>query len=168
MGECASSKYKLKEFKIYFHNDCDSFKSLAVCYRETTNFKFLDSLPGMIVFSVSKSTFSSEALKFILLYRKNMLSNIDFACMIDHMLSRYPDIDIIAGDFNEDGFNMPGNLSSKLLNYEQIVKEPTQIDGRMIDQIYISKNVPFVKTCIIKHIHFSDHDATTCKFEIIK
>ena len=113
IGECASCPNdKLNDFKIYFHNDSDSFKSLAVCYRETVNFEFLDCLPGMIAFSVSKHTFSSETLKFILLYRKNLLSNIEFAYMIDYMLSRYPDIDIIAGDFNEDGFNMPGNLSS--------------------------------------------------------
>ena len=85
--------------------------------------------------------------------------------MIQHILSRHPDTDIITGDFNEDGFNMSQGVSSKLYNFEQVVLEPTQIDGRMLDQIYVSKNITFIKACLIKHVHFSDHDATICKFE---
>ena len=85
--------------------------------------------------------------------------------MIEHIFSIHTDIDIVAGDFNEDGFNMPQNASSKLNNYNQVVNFPTQIDGRMLDQVYIRKNVNFCTSCIIKHIYFSDHNATICKFE---
>ena len=162
----SSSYEKIKDFNIYFHNDnSDTFKSLAVCYRDTLNFEYIDSLPGMLVFSVRKKSFMYKAFKFILLYKKNCLTQNNFAYMIEHILSRYPDIDIITGDFNDDGFNMSLNVLSKLISYEQLVTEPTQIDGKMLDQIYVNKNGSYIKTCFVKHIHFSDHDATICKLE---
>ena len=162
-----STHSQLQEFTIYHHNDdCDTFKSLAVCYRQSLSFEYIDSLPGMMVFSVCKGSFSSESLKFILLYRKNSLSNRDFGCMIEHLLSRHPDTSIITGDFNEDGFDMSQDVSMKLCNFEQLVLEPTQVNGRMLDQIYVSKYITFKKACLVKHIYFSDHDATICNFEV--
>ena len=101
----------------------------------------------------------------MLLYKKNCLSQNDFAYMLQHMLSQYPDIDIIVGDFNEDGFSMPQIVLSQLVNYDQLITEPTQISGRVLDQIYVSKTIVFKSTCLIKHVHFSDHDATVCKLE---
>ena len=89
----------------------------------------------------------------------------NFAYLLEHMLSQYPDIDIITGDFNEDGLSMPQNVLSKLLNYNQVITEPTQISGKMLDQIYIKNTISFKNTCMVKHIHFSDHDATVCKLE---
>ena len=167
MKNSISSSYdKIKDFNIYFHDDeSDTFRSLAVCYRDTLDFEYIDSIPGLLVFSVRKNTFMSKTFKFILLYKKNCLTHNDFAYMLEHMLSQYQDIDIITGDFNEDSFNMPQNVLSKLISYEQVVTEPTQIDGRILDQIYVNKNAPLDKTCIVKHIHFSDHDATMCKLE---
>ena len=166
MDDVTSLSYdKLNKFKIHFHNDSDTYVSLAVCYRETIDFKYVDSRPGMLIFSICKNSFLSETLKVVLLYKKNNLSPADFAYMIEHIFSVHTDIDIVAGDFNEDGFNMPQNVSSKLNNYNQVVNFPTQIDGRMLDQVYVRKNVNFCTSCLIKHIYFSDHDATFCKFE---
>ena len=99
----------------------------------------------------------------MLLYKKNCISQTDFAYM--HILFRYPDIDIIVGDFNEDGFNMPQVVLSQLVNYDQLITEPTQISGRVLDQIYVNKNLDFDSFWLLKHVHFSDHDATVCKLE---
>ena len=163
----SSSYDKIKDFNIYFHDDeSDSFRSLAVCYRDTLNFEYIDSIPGLLVFSVQKDTFMSKRIKFMLLYKKNCLSQNDFAYMLQHMLSRYPDIDIIVGDFNEDGLSMPQIVLSQLVNYDQLITEPTQINGRVLDQIYVNKTIIFKSTCLIKHVHFSDHDATVCKLEL--
>ena len=106
-----------------------------------------------------------KTFKFILFYKNNCLTHNDFAYMLEHILSHYQVIDIVTGDFNEDSFNMLQNVLSKLISYEQVVTEPTQIYVRILDQIYVNKNVSFDKTCIVKHIYFSDHAAIICKLE---
>ena len=168
MEDNVSSFYdKIKDFNIYFHNDhSDSFRSLAVCYRDTLDYQYVDSIPGVLVFTVQKLSFSSKRIKFMLLYKKNCISQTDFAYMLYHILFRYPDIDIIVGDFNEDGFNMPQVLLSQLNSYNQLIKEPTQISGRVLDQIYVNKKLDFDSFWLLKHVHFSDHDATVCKLEV--
>lgn len=114
----------------------------------------------MVVFSILKSSFASQHITIMLLYRKNNLSSRDFAYMINHLLSRCPNVDIITGDFNENGFNMSQIVLTQLTNFEQLVNDPTEIDGKMLDQIYVSKGRFLNISCLLKHIHFSDHDAT--------
>ncbi len=75
-------------------------------------------------------------------------------------------IDAIIGDFNYNHFDqIPDYLEEVFLNYKQIVTKPTQISGGLLDPIYIHKSVTFSKRNLIKHLYFSDHDATFCLFE---
>ena len=55
---------------------------------------------------------------------------------------------------------------TQLVNYDQLIAEPTQISGRVLDQIYVNKNLDFHSFWLLKHVHFSDHDATVCKLEV--
>ena len=81
-------------------------------------------------------------------------------------MSYCKNIDVILGDLNFNYFDeIPGHVKDAFLNFEQVVSEPTQISGGLLDQIYINKDVSFSTKSLIKHIYFSDHDATVCTFE---
>ena len=72
-------------------------------------------------------------------------------------------IQIILGDFNINAFeeNKNKKLKELLINYNQILEEPTHISGSLIDQVFIKKilqdQIDIHAT--IKNTHFSDHDA---------
>ena len=51
-------------------------------------------------------------------------------------------IDIILGDFNINVLGKPvATLSSALTNFIQIVKEPTDLSGSLIDHVYIRQHL---------------------------
>ena len=89
MNYSLSSSYdKINEFNIYFHNDeSDTFRSLAVCYRNILNFEYIDCGPGLIVFSIQKNTFDSKTIKFMLLYKKNCMTQNNFAYLLEHIIT---------------------------------------------------------------------------------
>ena len=75
-------------------------------------------------------------------------------------------VDVILGDFNFNGLDdIPQQVTDAFFNFEQIILEPTQISGGLLDQIYINRSVSFSKQTLIKYLYFSDHDATFCLFE---
>ena len=72
-------------------------------------------------------------------------------------------IHIILGDFNINAFeeNKNKKLKEVLINYNQILEEPTHISGSLIDQVYIKKifqdQIDIHTT--IKNTHAEIHDA---------
>ena len=156
----------LNGFTVYFQNSKDKFSSIAACYKVGITFEVEYSLPGLLVFTVCKSSFSAVKIRFLFIYRKKEIPLSDFTYTISHVISYCKTIHIILGDFNFNGFdNMPENIRHALLNFEQIISEPTQISGGLLDQIYVNRAVAFSKQTLIKHVYFSDHDATVCLFE---
>ena len=156
----------LQDFKFDFCNEEDKFRSLAVCYRNEIAFKIVVAYVGFMVFSVCKQKYSSLPIKGLLIYKKNNMSDNEFAYLLNHVFSRNTDIDIILGDINLDGFAMPNVISNVLNEFDLIVKEPTQLSGKMLDQIYVKKNIDCKVKTLIKNIYFSDHDAVTCQLTI--
>ena len=85
--------------------------------------------------------------------------------MINHFLSQTEDnIQLILGDFNYNAFVKDANINKLfevLINYQQVIDQPTHISGSLIDQVYIKKT--FLDQIdihsIVKNIYFSDHDA---------
>ena len=61
--------------------------------------------------------------------------------ILNHVLSRMEDnILIILGNFNINAFEENKNKKVQvLINYIQILEEPTHISGSLIDQVYIKK-----------------------------
>ena len=156
----------LDGFTVHFQNSEDKFSSIAVCYKVGITFEVEYSLPGLLVFTVCKSSFSGRKIRFLFTYRKKDLPLSDFTGTIHHVNSYCNNVDVILGDFNFNGLdNIPQQVTDAFLNFEQIILEPTQISGGLLDQIYINRSVSFSKQTLIKHLYFSDHDATFCLFE---
>ena len=71
-------------------------------------------------------------------------------------------IDILLGDFNIDSFDSDASakLHDILYNYKLMVKEPTPLDGALLDHAYLHKLFPSKNVnAVVKNIYFSDHDA---------
>ena len=68
---------------------------------------------------------------------------------------------IILGNFNINFIEQNSQISHLLLDYVQIVSEPTQTSGSLLDHVYIERNIldtMDVKT-YVNTIYFSDHNA---------
>ena len=71
-------------------------------------------------------------------------------------------IHILLGDFNIDAFDSDAcaKLHGILSNYRVVVKEPTHLDGALLDHVYLHKLFPSKNVnVVVKNISFSDHDA---------
>ena len=71
-------------------------------------------------------------------------------------------IDILLGDFNIDAFD--SDASAKLHDivsyYRLVVKEPTHLDGALLDHVYLHKLFPSKNVnAVVKNVYFSGHDA---------
>ena len=76
--------------------------------------------------------------------------------------SKWYIVNILQGDFNIDAFDSDPCVKRHdiLSNYRFLVKEPTHLDGALLDHVYLyklflSKNVD----AFAKDIYFSDYDA---------
>ena len=83
-------------------------------------------------------------------------------------LSKWSIVNILQGDFNIDAFDIDPSVKRHdiLSNYRFLVKEPTHLDGALLDHVYLyklflSKNV----NAFAKGIYFSDYDAA--KWQIL-
>ena len=154
----------LNEFTIIHNIHTDKFCSLASCYKNTIDHIHHDDIPAVTLYSVQKSKFQHGTVNILLVYRKNLSKLEDFIYVLDHFLSRIEDnIHIILGDFNINAFeeNKNKKLQEALINYNQILEEPTHISGSLIDHVYVKKTFydQIDIHTIIKNTHFSDHDA---------
>ena len=71
------------------------------------------------------------------------------------------EIDIVLGDFNEN----PNTFRLPLEQFEQLVTEPTHIDGSILDHVYVHKSLlsTFFFHISVKAMFFTDHDAIRLK-----
>ena len=152
-------------FSVYFHSSSnDKFSSLAVCYKPEVNFECEYSIPGAIVFSVCKPTYSGRKIRFLGLYRKHGSKIEDFSYVLSHLISNCGTIDVIMGDFNMNHFDdIHASIVDVLAPYDQLVKQPTQISGGLLDPIYVRNGGTTAKQ-MIRHLYFTDHDATIGQF----
>ena len=153
----------LSDFHVIHNISSDKFCSIAYCYRGTIDYIEDKSIPAVTLVKIKKNSFCPNAINILLLYRKNNLKLDDFVYMINHFLSQ-DNIQIILGDFNYNAFKHDSNsvrLSEVLSDYNQVVDQPTHVSGSLIDHVYIKKTFQerIDIHCIVKNIHFSDHDA---------
>ena len=161
----------LKEFTIIHNIHTDKFCSLAACYKNTIDHIHYNDIPAVTLYSVQKYNFQHDTVNILLVYRKNLSKLEDFIYILNHFLSRMEgNIQIILGDFNINAFeeNKNKKLKEVLINYNQILEEPTHISGSLIDQVYIKKifqdQIDIHAT--IKNTHCSDHDAVKITLKI--
>ena len=87
---------------------------------------------GASLFSFSKSTFESETIKLLYLYRKHCINVIVFCIWLQEFLTNNF-VDIILRDFIINVFDETNKLSHILVSYNQIIKERTHISGLTLD-----------------------------------
>ena len=76
---------------------------------------------------------------------------------------------VIGGDFNINIMNSPNNYLTKELNkkgFAQIVKNPTHIEGGLIDHIYVRQGRKKMFSWVLEHFikYYSDHDGLGITF----
>ena len=69
--------------------------------------------------------------------------------------------DLLRGYFNIDASDSDASAKLHILsNYRLVVKEPTNLDGALLDNVYLHKFFPGKNVnAVVKNIYFSDHDA---------
>ena len=156
----------LTPFTLYRNDhNSDKFCSLATCVKNDFHVLNQEYFPTLnaVKFLVTCDTNNvrQQTLSFLLLYRKNGTSILDFVSAIDYLL-RAHSIDVILGDLNVNFFStidmQPLTDLMESFNYVQIVDKPTFISGSLLDHVY-------VRQAINANIHssvisvYSDHDA---------
>ena len=74
------------------------------------------------------------------------------------------------GDFNINAQDQEqtSTLQQMLQDYQQLVQEPTQLEGGILDHVYVRKSFlkDFKVDCFMKCAYFSDHDAIKVKLSL--
>ena len=132
------------------------------CYKSQIEILKYHHTAGMSLIEFQKSSFSQDCIRLLLVYRKNnSCLTVFYDTLMDILQSN--NVHIVLGDFNLNAQDQAqtNTLSQILLNYRQLVKEPTHLAGATLDHVYIRKNYieKFNLKDFVKCIYFSDHDA---------
>ena len=151
----------------YLHNKCDDkFQSLSFCYKSHVEIIDYHHTTGVSIIDFKKTLFSSDPIKIVLLYRKNITCLSSFYHTLADIM-QLGTVHVLLGDFNINAQDQEetSTLLQMLQNYQQIVQEPTHLGGAILDHVYVRKD--FVKDfkleCFVKCVYFSDHDAIKFK-----
>jgi len=104
-------------------------------------------IDGVLIVKVNNTDY---CLKILVCYRKNDLPTAQY-------LNVAYELDLILGDFN---LKPNHEVSSILIDFRQVVLQPTHIAGATLDHVYI-KNVLFENLRFdvsVMSISFSDHE----------
>ena len=82
----------------------------------------------------------SFSLKILILYRKNS-GNLALLYQEFVEINAGNTFNIILGDFNINFLEQNSQISQLLSDYVQIVFEPNQISGSLLDHVYIQRNI---------------------------
>lgn len=150
---------------ILSHNiDQHKFNSITVCHPPL----FLDiteydhsSCFSLVKFR--KKEFSDKEFSVLVLYNSSKIHREVFAYTLAQFIERHV-IDIILGDFNTDGFELDKReqlLVEVLSNYTLMTRFPTHVDGKMLDHVWVQKelSIHYDIQVIRKCVNLSDHDA---------
>ena len=118
---------------------------------------------GVSYLNFVKSTFDSNIIKLLVLYKKDSLPLTSFCNWLQEFIFYNP-VDIILGDFNIDAFHENNRLLHVLSVYNQVVTKSTHISGSLLDPVYVHKEFSGTLSVNVIDIYFSDHDAVKLKF----
>ena len=159
---------QLSSFKIYFNSCGERHQNLAICLREYTVLLKHGTFPGISTIDITKSSFSYDMIRIMLVYRSPNSSLTSFYNTLENFLRRYC-IDMVLGDFNINTLNGANiNLQNIFSNYTLLVNEPTHISGSLIDHVYVYNESlqKFLPSKIeVLSIYFSDHDAVKFRLQ---
>lgn len=148
--------------KFNFHhniNSTDRFQSLAFGVTSDVQCSNHIKIQGISLFTLKKQSFSSQSFTILLLYRKPTSNLNAFICLLSQLIETH-DVDIVLGDFNVDAAKQNMRLCRILQQYNQLVQEPTHLDGSILDHIYVKTQITnsFTINTFVYGVQFSDHD----------
>ena len=152
-----------KHFEIQFNISDVKYRSIAICYKNDISIINHVKLDGISVIQFQKSSFDMESVNMAVVYRSPNTSKNEFIFNLAGVIEDY-NINILLGDFNINSFCYTIQ-NSTLDRFQMIIKEPTHIDGGLLDHIYLENCFMRDKesTVLTRSIYFSDHDAFKCK-----
>ena len=154
----------LAGFDIICNNSEDRFQSLAICSRQKVFVSSHTEVNGASLVTFVKSSFTSQTIKLLLLYKKCTLPLINFCNWLQGFIASNT-VHIILGDFNVNAFQENGKLENVLSSYNQIVIASTHISGSLLDHVYIHHEFSKeLNAQSVIEIYFSDHDAVKFRF----
>ena len=154
-----TARYHIANFENQFISKGNG-KGLALYYKN--KFKHISNVSED---GYQMSKLSSTEFDLISVYRSSdqrLKSQKEFARSLKSLINR-PMQTIIMGDFNID-FNGDAKSSyilQDLLNFGlcQIIREPTHIEGGLIDHCYVSRNTLVQRLEVTqKSVYYTDHD----------
>ena len=150
--------YELTNYNSYFNSYGDG-RGIALYFKN--NFDHDEHISKQN-YQISKV--KSPEYDIICVYRSSdsvKSSQINFLIDLRGMISEQKKT-LILGDFNCNAFCSKQNFILEELetwNFTQILREPTHIQGGLIDHCYVSKNIPMITvSCNQKSVYYTDHD----------
>ena len=159
---------QLSSFKFYFNSGVERHQNLAICLRENIILLKHDTFLGISIIDITKSSFSYDIIRIMLVYRSPNSSLTYFCNTLEKFLRRYF-IDIVLSGFNVNTFNGANiNLQDIFSNYTLPVNEPTHISGSLMDHVYVyneSLQKFLLSKIEVPSIYFSDHGAVKFRLQ---
>ena len=151
-------EYNLEKFNVEL-NSVGRGKGIATYYNHKFNHVKSVSTEG---FSLTKM--SSDKIDVFGIYMSNDGNARNMMKQLTDLITK-DKTTIIGGDFNVCALKYPSNLITeemKKLEFEQIVKEATHIDGGLLDHLYIKQgeDTYFNWELEVSPKYYSDHDCT--------
>ena len=126
-----------EHFKIHFNSNENKYRCIAFCYSNRVS--VLDH-NAISIIAITKPQFYEYQITIALVYRS---PNSSIASFLDQVVyfTNAKTIDILLGDFNIDAFDGDAytRLDEVLSSYRLMVKEPTHLDGGLLDHVYLLK-----------------------------
>ena len=148
-------------FKMHFNSNEDKYRSTAFCYSNRVSVLDHEDHNVISIIAITKPQFYEYPTTIVLVY---LSPNSPIASFLDQLVyfTNARTIYILLGDFNIDAFD--GDAYTRLdevpSNYRLMVKEPTHLDGGLLDHVYLLKSFSRMNVnSFVKNIYFSDHDA---------
>ena len=154
----STDKYEITNYNSYFNSYGDG-KGIALFFKD--NFKHIDDISKQD-YQISK--LQSLEYEIICVYRSSdsvKSSQINFLMDLRKMISENKRT-IILGDFNFNALCPKQNFifgELETWNFKQIIKEPTHIQGGLIDHCYVSNTLNLNSVSATqKSVYYTDHD----------
>jgi hypothetical protein len=110
--------------------------------------------------NMQMSKFTSSTLDVVVLYRSQQANYLELNQNIEAMTNREKP-QLLIGDFNFCYLDKSSNATKKYLkenNFSQLIKEPTHIEGHLLDQAYLRDNDGVLEcTAEVHSKYYTDH-----------
>ena len=115
---------------------------------------------GISILTVTKPQFYEYPITVALVYQSPNTPVKSFLDQLTYFINARK-TDLLRGYFNIDASDSDASAKLHILsNYRLVVKEPTHLDGALLDHVYLHKFFPRKNVnAVVKNIYFSDHDA---------